>query len=209
MKKKSTFLSYSLIFCFVCTLFLLPACQSTRLSTTEAGSGDKTENLLTEQQMIASDQENIPQQPAFLEASVSTHPSDDMPAAASTQADLKAAEITTLAHAASIVHSPMAKTSMPVTQEKTTSAGQIGKKLSLPARMMMKSIVKKAEKLQKKDITSTSEQKEVNNNKYLIAGILLLVAGLVFVLVGNTTLLYVLGSVASLAGLIFLLLAIL
>jgi Ca2+/Na+ antiporter len=206
MKKKYTFPSYSLLLCFLCALFLLPACQSARLSTADA---NKPENLLTEAQILASGHDNMPQEPAFVQASAETYPSDDMPAAASTQADLSAVEVTSLAHPATLVRAPVAKTTMPVAEEKTTSAKQIQKKLSLPARMMVKSIVKKAEKLQKKDITSTSEQQEINNNRYLVAGIILLLAGLILVLVGNTTLLYVLGSVASLAGLIFLLLAIL
>jgi hypothetical protein len=93
--------------------------------------------------------------------------------------------------------------------EKSNQAAKVQNKLTLPARMLMKSIAKKAEKLKKKDIQGATEGKEVNNRSYLVLGIILLIAGLVAVLVGNTTLLYILGSVASLLGLVFLLLALL
>ncbi|QHT70209.1 hypothetical protein GXP67_27965 [Rhodocytophaga rosea] len=209
MKKNYTILSYVLIVSLF-SIFLLPSCQTSRLQTAaDAGLAIQTETKLAQAQMTATTEEPIPQEPSLMQISVETNDSEDMPAGASTQADLSTIDLTTLAHPAELVRAPVAKTTMPVAQEKTSSARQIQKKLSLPARMMMKSIVKKAEKLQKKDITGTTQEQEINNNRYLVAGIILLLAGLVLVLVGNTTLLYVLGSVASLAGLIFLLLAIL
>jgi Ca2+/Na+ antiporter len=203
MKKKYTVLPHSLIISLLYCLFLLPSCQTSRLSTAESGYATKTENSLSEAQTTAPNQEIMPQEPANIQASAGNNNSEDTPAAASTQATISALDVTTLAR------TPVAGNTATSTQKKSSSAKQVQKKLSLPARMMLKSVIKKAEKLHKKDITSTSQQKEVNNSRYLILGILLLAAGLVLVLVGSSTLLYILGSVASLAGLIFLLLALL
>jgi hypothetical protein len=209
MKNNYTVRSYSLIVSLLSCLFLLPSCQTSRVQTSDFGYASKTETLLAETQIAPFDQEALPQEPSNVQASIETTHAEDLPAAASTQASLSAVEVTTLAHPASLVRAPVATTTLPSAGEKASLAKQVQKKMSLPARMMLKSIIKKAEKLQKKDITSTAQQQEINNNRYLVAGIILLLAGLVLVLVGNTTLLYVLGSVASLAGLIFLLLAIL
>jgi Ca2+/Na+ antiporter len=207
MKKKYTVLPYPLIVSLLYCLFLLPSCQTSRLSTADSGYAGNSEKSLAKAQMMARYQETMPQEPANMQASAEN--SKDSPAAASTQADMSAIDVTTAAHPATMAHTPIARNTTTTIPQKASTAKKVQQKLSLPARMMLKSVVKKAEKLQKKDITSTSQQKEVNNSRYLILGILLLAAGLVLVLVGSSTLLYILGSVASLAGLIFLLLALL
>lgn len=207
MKKDYTLLPYSLIVSALYCVCLLSSCQTSRLHGTDTGYASQSEIKLT--QALAADQQTPLAEPGMIQASTEGAYTDDAPAAASTQTDLSAVDVATLAHPASMVRAPVARTTQSDAQTSAHTVQQVHKKLSLPARMMLKSMVKKAEKLQKKDITDAKQQKAVNNNSYLILGILLLVAGLVLVLVGNTTLLYVLGSVASLAGLIFLLLAIL
>jgi len=206
MKKNCTYPTYCLTLSLLWSILLLSSCNTSRFTAnhTLKNAGDIA---LSEQSFETNDKITGNQATTLATTSIEAADQDDMPAAASTRQDI---DIDLYAHPVELIRVPVARTTTPAeTPAKANLGQQVQKKLSFPARMLMKSMVKKAEKLQKKDIKSAGAQKEVNNTGYLILGILLLAAGLVLVIVGTTNLVYILGAAASLTGLIFLLLALL
>ena len=196
MKKRLTSIPYGLTLSFLWCILMLSACHTSRLN--------QAANVAQPNVALHENSVNVPIDASIAEEqTVALASLEEQPAAASTRPHVQSNAPNVNNYVA------MQHVSAKAAKQKNNETAQVQQKLTWPAKMMLKSIAKKAEKLKKKDIQGATESKEVNNRSYLVLGIILLIAGLVAVLVGNTTLLYVLGSVASLLGLVFLLLAIL
>lgn len=207
MKKQYTYPSHYLTAIMLYCVMLLSACNTSRFAANGHEKKNNPKFQAFQEENIDANNATTPDQDIAYASASAEETSEDVPAAAHTKPDT---DRNIFAHPPHIIRTPVASTVVPVSsQEKAVTGRKVVKKLSLPARMLMKSIVKKADKLQKKDIKASTGQKEVNNSRYLVIGIVLLAAGLVLALVGQTTFLYILASVATLAGLILLLLAIL
>ncbi len=176
-----------------------PAIESSAAYISAENNGQPHQIGVTTAQMV----DEIVTEEQFL-ASTSTN--DNTVAAAAT----RTASASTVLPSSREVNEVIAHARTQASIRSNKAAGKkqnLTKSLSFPARVMLKSIAKKAQKLDKKQ--GEHKAQNVNNSRYLIAGIILAAAGLVLVIAGNTTLLYVLGAVAALAGLILLLLALL
>jgi len=133
---------------------------------------------------------------------------EDAPAAAQTAPSAEAY--------ASVAEEATAVTTVPTTLEKAARETAAkphqteAKKLSLPARMVAKALVKKMEKAEKKFDGQKNQSKKAVSDPQIRTGIIIALVGLGLILVGaliGSGLLYGLGGIGVTVGLIIILLA--